>query len=56
LEKGKLYRAIEYMDNVNSSDPEDYMISERKVTSDDSLIANMKSAGGYAVTLVPVDE
>jgi alpha-glucosidase len=56
LEKGKLYHAIEYMDNVNSSDPEDYMISERKVTSDDSLIANMKSAGGYAVTLVPVDE
>lgn len=50
LESGLEYQATIYADDPDSSDPEAYQITERTVTSADSLSIQMNSAGGQAVS------
>lgn len=54
LPANEQFKAIEYSDNPNTNDNEDYIISERKVTSTDVLKPHLNSSGGYAVSLIPV--
>lgn len=50
LEAGKTYLMTTYADKIDSSDPEDIVITTKKVTSDDSISIAMLPAGGQAIT------
>lgn len=59
LEQGKKYKAVIYADGKNADwkvNPTDYQITERIVSSGDSLDIVMASGGGQAVSLMPVSE
>lgn len=53
LREGVLYRATIYADDPASDDPEAYRITQRKVTSADTLEIVMAARGGQAVTFIP---
>lgn len=56
LEKGKNYKAIIYADAPNTNwktNPESFQITERLVTSSDTLHISMASGGGQAITFLP---
>jgi len=54
LKHGVTYRADIYADDVVSGRPEDVTITSRIVTSADTLSISMASAGGQAITFIPV--
>lgn len=54
LKKGVTYMATVYADKPGSNNPEDYVISRRKVTNADTMEISMNAAGGQAITFVPV--
>lgn len=59
LEKGKNYRATLYSDGEKAgweSNPTDYRIEEKMVTSQDTLTVKMASGGGFALSLQVVEE
>ena len=53
LREGVSYRATIYADDPTSDDPEAYRISERRVTSADTLAIEMAARGGQAITFIP---
>lgn len=53
LREGVQYRATIYADDPASDDPESYRITQRKVTSADTLEIVMAARGGQAVTFIP---
>lgn len=53
LKKGTTYTATVYADDPSSNNPESIIISERTVTSADTLSVVMNAAGGQAVTFIP---
>jgi alpha-glucosidase len=55
LPAGKKYRMIEYADSQADNDPESYIITERKVSSADTLTTKMNANGGFAVTFLPAE-
>lgn len=57
LEKGKTYKAVIYADAPESdweTNPEAFQITEKEVTSDDSLTIRMARGGGQAITFMPL--
>ncbi|MCM1348644.1 MAG: glycoside hydrolase family 97 protein [Firmicutes bacterium] len=54
LKKGVTYTATIYADDVSSKDPEKLTITQKKVTSTDSLEIAMLPTGGQAITFTPV--
>lgn len=58
LEAGKQYRAIIYADGADAdwrTNPLSYVISEKRVTSADTLSVKMASGGGQAIYFKPVE-
>lgn len=53
LEAEKTYLMTTYADKIDSSDPEDIVITTRKVTSSDTVSIAMLPAGGQAITFTP---
>ena len=59
LEPGVKYKAAIYADGKNAdwkSNPTDYQITERDVTSGDTLAVAMASGGGQAISFIPINE
>ena len=59
LAEGKSYKAVIYADGPDAdwkTNPCSYVISERIVTSSDTLSVAMASGGGQAVTFIPEDQ
>lgn len=59
LEKGKTYKAVIYADGDKAdwkSNPTDYQILEKEVTSGDTLTIRMAAGGGQAISFMPVHE
>lgn len=57
LEKGKTYKAVIYADGDKAdwkSNPTDYQILEKEVTSGDTLTIRMAAGGGQAISFMPV--
>lgn len=53
LEKGKTYKVTTYADKAGSTNPEDIVIEEREMTSEDTLEVAMNATGGLAATFIP---
>lgn len=54
LQPDVTYKATVYADDVNSTDPEKYIVYEREVTSADTLTLELLPDGGAAVTFLPI--
>lgn len=59
LEPGKSYRAVIYADGEKAdwkTNPTDYVITEKRVCSTDSLTIRMAAGGGQAISFRPITE
>lgn len=54
LEKGVEYLATIYADDIDSDNPEDYIIEEKNVNSTNSISITMNANGGQAITFQPI--